>query len=99
MSATTCWNKLKKSPPKNPQEFMTCVHSIIPNINEHNIAAWQRTCEVNNCELQIFDFLWFYVQLEQGHLEYYDLVQKAWPNIKKIIEEKSLEELFASMGL
>lgn len=97
--ATQCWTNLKKKVPDTPEQFMACIRNTIPNINDQAVITCQQACEKNNWELQIFNFLWVYLQLEQGHFEYAQLIQQTWPKIKNIIEEKSLEDLFANIKI
>jgi len=99
MSLAQCWSIIKKMSPKTPEEFMLCVRLINPDIDNHIIVAWQRTKTVADWELEIFDFLWFYVQYEKGETKWKPHVEQMWPNIRTTIETHSLEDLVNNMTI
>ena len=99
MSLAECWSKIKIQSPKTPEEFMQCVRTIKPDINNHIVVAWQRTKTVTDWELQIFDYLWFFLQYEKGETKWQPHLKQIWPNIRTIIETHSLEDLFHKMGI
>jgi len=99
MSLAQCWSKIKVHSPKTPEEFMHCVRLIKPDINDHIVVTWQRTKTVADWELQIFDFLWFYLQYEQGEAKWWTYLEQSWPEIRSTIETHSLQDLFKNMGI
>jgi len=78
---------------------MQCVRAIKPDLNDHIVVAWQRTKTVADWELQIFDFLWFYLQYEKGQVKWRPYLEQTWPKIVNTIETHSLEDLFRNMGM
>lgn len=99
MSLAQCWTSIKQVAPQTPEEFMQCVRTIKPDISDHIVVAWQRTKTVADWELQIFDFLWFYLQYEKGQVKLKLYLEQTWPEILNLIHTHSLEDLFRNMGI
>ena len=96
MYLTPCWELLKQQNPSSPEDFMKCVRLCKPNLTEHDIVAWQRSTV--DWTTNIFDFVWFYLKVEQGEKKWIPHIQNTWPKVKMILDEHSLESLFEKMS-
>ena len=97
MSLIPCWEELKRQNPATPREFMQCVRKHYPELSEKVIISWQRASR--DWTTAIFDFLWFYMQIEQGETKWIPFIQRTWPKIQAILETHTLDDLFKKMCL
>ena len=95
----TQWSVLKKHSPKTPDEFMAMVGTLVPDITESDIIAWQRSMTVQHWERDLCDFIWQCMQCQKNPHQWQASVHHHWPSIQQIMDTQNLEDAFAEWSI
>ena len=92
MMASDYWQKILSRRPQTPFEFMSVIYDLKPDIDELDVVRWQRS--TRDWTTNVFEFIWFELQIRKGHYELISHTRALWPNIKSLIDEENISSLF-----
>jgi len=95
----TQWTLLQKHSPKTPDEFMALVYTLVPDITETDVMAWQRSMTAQQWERNVSDFIWQCMQCQKNPQQWHTSVQQHWPTIQQLMDTQNLENAFAAWSI
>ena len=89
------WSAIKKQTCLSPEQFMSALRIIVPNLHVEHLIKVKRTERNNPWVHEVCDFIWVCMQENRDYWQ--PQIDRLWPSIKLIMEQQKLEDAFSQL--
>lgn len=89
------WSTIKRETILTPEDFMTCLANIVPDLHEEDLIKVRRAERDKPWVRDICDFIWICMQENREYWQ--PEIARLWPGIKLIMDEQKLQDAFSEL--